>query len=89
MDIGMAIGWFSSTVVFVTQIIQLREQVKKGSKGVSKWMFVGNVIATSGFVVYSYLQNDTIFLTANSIILCGHITGMILTFWQKSHEKKD
>ena len=51
-----ALGWFSSALLLVTIGVQVTKQWRdKTSKGVSPWLFIGQMAASTGFVVYSAL----------------------------------
>src|SRR3954447_20963223 len=53
------IGWASSIILLLTLIKQVYKQWKEGtSEGVSKCLFVGQLIASIGFTTYSYLVGN-------------------------------
>ncbi|MGH7231610.1 MAG: hypothetical protein ACREJU_09670, partial [Nitrospiraceae bacterium] len=46
-----------------TIVTQIYRQWRQGSsKGVSKWLFIGQMTASSGFLAYSWLIHDLVFL---------------------------
>jgi hypothetical protein len=52
-----AVGWVSSAILVLTIAKQVYKQWREGSsEGVSKWLFVGQMAASLGFTVYSWLQ---------------------------------
>jgi hypothetical protein len=44
----------------------------------SKWLFLGQIAASAGFVVYSWLKGDWVFVTTNLLILATAIAGQII-----------
>ena len=40
------IGWLSSIVLLATLVTQIGKQWKMGTKGVSKWLFIGQLAAS-------------------------------------------
>src|SRR5688572_7726834 len=54
-----AVGWLSSALLVATLVHQVRKQWKSGhSEGVSRWLFIGQLAASVGFVVYSALLKN-------------------------------
>jgi MtN3 and saliva related transmembrane protein len=78
-----AIGWISSLVLLATLVKQIAKQWREGTKGVSKWLFVGQVAASFGFVVYSAFQHNRVFVVTNSLILLSAIVGVVI-WWRSS-----
>ena len=76
------IGWASSLILLATLIKQVYKQWKDGTgEGVSKWLFVGQLAASIGFVVYSYLVGSWVFLVTNSLLTINNIVGICLFFY--------
>ena len=74
-----AIGWAASAVLLVTIGRQVFTQWRTGSSsGVSKWLFVGQVTASVGYTVYSYLLRNWVFLVSNIALLCTAVLGQWL-----------
>lgn len=75
------IGWFSSFVLLLTLIRQVKKQwEEKNSEGVSKWLFIGQLIASTGFTAYSYLVNNWVFTVTNGLLTINNIIGIYLYF---------
>lgn len=73
------IGWTSSLILLLTIMRQTYTQWKtKSTAGVSKWLFVGQVAASTGYTVYSYLLHNWVFLTSNIALLVTAIVGELL-----------
>jgi MtN3 and saliva related transmembrane protein len=75
------LGWLSSCILLVTIIQQIWTQWRERStKGVSKWLFVGQTAASAGFTVYSWLVQNWVFVVTNSLLLASAIVGCSLTW---------
>ena len=84
------IGWTSSIILLATLIKQVYKQYKEGTgEGVSSWLFVGQVLASLGFTVYSFLVGNWVFTVTNGILLVNNFIGLGLTFYLKRKNKKD
>jgi uncharacterized protein with PQ loop repeat len=74
------LGWGSSGVLILTLAIQLKKQWReKTSKGVSKWLFAGQVLAETGFVAYSILLKNWVFAATNILLLIENFIGLAIT----------
>lgn len=88
MHEGDWLGWLSSFILLVTIIKQIHTQWKSGTgQGVSPYLFIGQAIATSGFIIYSNMVGSTVFVVTNSVMLLGHVLGMYIT-WRQKHKKQ-
>jgi MtN3 and saliva related transmembrane protein len=66
-------------VLLATICRQVYSQWKsKATAGVSRWLFVGQISASVGFVCYSYQLHNWIFLFSNSAMLITAIVGEII-----------
>ena len=75
-----AIGWISSVLLSVTIAIQIHKQWKeKSSRGVSMWLFSGQVAAELGFVIYSYMLGNWVFVFTNTVLLIENFVGLWVT----------
>lgn len=76
-----AVGWASSLVLAVTITKQVYKQWRdRTSEGISKWLFVGQLVASVGFTAYSFSTRNWIFLTSNSFMVLTNATGLFLYF---------
>lgn len=74
------IGWAASAVLLATLVRQIVTQVRdRSAQGVSRWLFVGQITASIGFVTYSALVGDAVFVVTNACILATAIIGQVLT----------
>lgn len=70
------IGWASSAVLLLTLMRQVYTQWKtQATEGVSKWLFIGQLAASVGYTVYSFLLHNWVFLSSNIAILCTALVG--------------
>ena len=82
------IGWVSSVILVLTIGKQIYKQWKEeSSEGVSKWLFIGQVAASAGFVVYSWLVKNWVFVVTNSMMLLSAVAGLgiVLFHRRRSH----
>jgi MtN3 and saliva related transmembrane protein len=85
MGLQHLIGWSASAVLVVTIGTQVYRQWQQGtSKGVSKWLFIGQMTASSGFLMYSWLIGDAIFLVTNLLLLAGAVAGLGILLWHRA-----
>ena len=74
-----AIGWLSTGILLATLSRQVFTQWKSGATaGVSKWLFIGQMAASIGFTVYSWLLHNWVFVGSNAAILLVAIVGELL-----------
>src|SRR5205085_6151093 len=84
-----AIGWISSLILVLTIGKQVYKQWSEGtSKGVSIWLFAGQIAASVGFAVYSWLVWNPVFIFTNSLMVLNGIAGLAISIHQKKREKK-
>lgn len=75
-----AVGWVASALLLATLIRQVWTQARdKEAKGVSKWLFIGQIAASILFVIYSFLVGNWVFVVSNICILITAIVGQVLT----------
>jgi uncharacterized protein with PQ loop repeat len=73
------IGWASSLVLLGTILIQVRRQWHaRHTEGVSPWLFVGQLAANVGFVVYSALLGSTVFVVTNIVLAFASLAGLLV-----------
>lgn len=81
-----AVGWVSSVILVLTIAKQVYKQWQEGSsEGVSKWLFVGQMAASLGFTVYSWLVDNWVFVVTNAVMLLNGLVGLLIVF---HHRKK-
>jgi uncharacterized protein with PQ loop repeat len=73
------LGWGSSLILLATLIRQVYTQWRSGATaGVSKWLFVGQCAASLGYIVYSFLLRNWVFVSSNIAILITAVAGECL-----------
>ena len=71
-----AIGWAAAAVLLATICRQVYTQWKERStRGVSKWLFVGQLAASTLFVIYSALLENWVFVVTNALLLLTALVG--------------
>jgi len=84
------IGWAASAILVMTILTQVYRQWQQGSsKGVSKWLFVGQIAASSGFFAYSWLIHDLVFITTNLLTLLGAVLGLAILVWHRKTNRDE
>lgn len=80
------IGWIASTILIATLTRQIYTQWKDpDASGVSTWLFVGQITASIGFIAYSWLLKNWVFIVTNSIILLTALVGQWVV-WRKQRK---
>lgn len=73
------VGWFAATVLLVTIGSQVYKQWRSGSvAGVSPWLFTGQLIASLGFLLYSLLLENWVFVVTNTMIAIAALVGKLV-----------
>lgn len=82
------IGWIASAILIATLSRQILTQWRDPDPtGVSKWLFLGQTAASVGFIAYSWLLHNWVFIVTNSLILLTAIAGEIV-FWIKRRRSR-
>ena len=72
-----AVGWFAATILLITMGRQVWSQWNSGSTaGVSHWLFIGQVVASAAFTVYSILLGSAVFIFTNALMLVNALLGL-------------
>ena len=70
------VGWISATILVLTLSRQAYAQWRsRNIQGVSKWLFVGQLAASIGFTLYSYLVGNWVFVFTNFVIFLTAVVG--------------
>ena len=73
------VGWGASLILFATLARQIWVQWKERSaEGVSRWLFVGQLLTSLGFIWYSALVGNTIFIVTNSMLVLTSVVGQCI-----------
>jgi MtN3 and saliva related transmembrane protein len=86
MELADAIGWTASVVLLTTIGRQVYTQWKSGkSAGVSKWLFIGQMAASTGFIIYSLMLKNWVFVVTNIFMLATACIGQFLYLRSKAN----
>lgn len=73
------IGWASSAILLLTIGRQVHTQWRaRSTAGVSRWLFIGQISASCGYVIYSYLLGNWVFLSSNLALLFTAVLGQLI-----------
>ena len=73
------IGWAAAAVLLATICRQVYTQWRERStRGVSKWLFVGQLAASTLFVIYSALLQNWVFVVTNALLLVTALVGELI-----------
>jgi uncharacterized protein with PQ loop repeat len=82
-----AIGWTAAVVLLATIVQQVWKQWRSGdTRGVSKWLFVGQSLASVGFTAYSWHTRNWVFVTVNAALLLSALAGEAI-YWRNRKAK--
>ncbi|MCA1555389.1 MAG: hypothetical protein LC747_01745 [Acidobacteria bacterium] len=85
-----AIGWISSVILVLTIGKQVFKQWKEGSsENVSKWLFIGQLAASLGFTIYSWLVGNWVFVVTNAIMLVNGLAGLFIVLHHRRRERRE
>jgi MtN3 and saliva related transmembrane protein len=80
------IGWTSSAILLLTIGRQAYMQWKAHvTTGVSRWLFLGQFVASAGFAIYSAMLHNWIFLSSNIAILITAVLGQSFYLMNRKH----
>ena len=83
-----AVGWVSSLILVLTIAKQVYKQWREGSsEGVSKWLFVGQMAASLGFTIYSWLVSNWVFVVTNAVMLVNGLAGLLIVLHHRRRER--
>jgi hypothetical protein len=83
------IGWGSSIVLVCTLARQNWKQWSSGSsEGISRWLFVGQTLASTGFTTYSVLVEDWVFVVTNALLLVNGFVGLAIVARNRRRERR-
>lgn len=75
------IGWGSATILLATIGRQVYSQWRaRTMQGVSRWLFIGQLAASTGFVIYSWLLGSWVFVVTNALMLVVAAFGQAMRF---------
>ena len=73
------LGWAASLILLATLGRQVYVQWRECSTaGVSSWLFIGQLTASIGFIGYSLLVDNAVFVFTNTMIALTAIGGQLI-----------
>lgn len=85
-----AVGWISSLILVLTIAKQVYKQWQEGSsEGVSKWLFVGQIAASLGFTIYSWLVSNWVFVVTNAVMLVNGLLGLLIVLHHRRRARAE
>ncbi len=73
------VGWTASAILLATLTRQIITQWRdRDAKGVSRWLFAGQMAASVGFIAYSWMLDNWVFIVTNSLILLTAVVGQVM-----------
>jgi MtN3 and saliva related transmembrane protein len=83
------VGWVSSLILVLTIAKQVYKQWREGSsEGVSKWLFVGQISASLGFTIYSWLVSNWVFVVTNAVMLVNGLLGLLIVLRHRRRARR-
>lgn len=83
------VGWASAIILGITIARQVYTQWKtKSCEGVSSSLFIGQLFASLGFVIYSYLLDNWVFVMTNAFNLVAAMIGQWIFSRNRQASKK-
>lgn len=83
-----AIGWASSSILVLTLFTQVWKQWSDDtSKGVSPWLFIGQLCASTGFLVYSLQIHSWVFVFTNVLAGIAAVLGLLI-LWRHATRRR-
>jgi MtN3 and saliva related transmembrane protein len=81
------IGWCAAIILLLTLARQVfTEWRDRSTRGLSRWLFIGQLTASTGFVVYSWQLGNWVFVVTNLLILATAGIGQWIYLSNKRHE---
>ncbi|ACK52472.1 small membrane protein [Methylocella silvestris BL2] len=73
------VGWSAAAILLLTICRQVYTQWRdRSSEGVSRWLFIGQITASIGFVIYSWLLGSWVFVATNAAMLLTAVAGQAI-----------
>ena len=78
MQMPDLVGWIASAILLATLARQTWRQWREPDpRGVSRWLFLGQIAASVGFVAYSWMLRNWVFIVTNTLILLTAVVGQL------------
>ena len=82
-------GWISALILILTISRQVYKQWRsRSTAGVSSWLFIGQLAASTGFVIYSFLVENWVFVATNIFMLLTAVVGQLIYLANRRREER-
>ncbi|MCA3218545.1 MAG: hypothetical protein ING59_08305 [Burkholderiales bacterium] len=82
------LGWTATAIPLVTIARQVYSQWRQRStQGVRSWLFIGQLAASTGFLIYSYLLGNWVFVVSKAALLVTAALGQWI-FWHNRRREE-
>lgn len=86
---GQVVGWAAGVVLLLTIGAQTFKQWRcRSNDGVSPLLFIGQIVASTGFLIYAVVQRDPVFVATNALMLLSALTGLVI-MWRNDREQSE
>ena len=83
------VGWTASAILITTLARQVYTQATRGNgQALSRWLFAGQIAASVGFITYSWLVRNPVFIVANTLVLVTAIAGQVVYLHNERKARK-
>jgi MtN3 and saliva related transmembrane protein len=83
------IGWCSAFILLTTIGRQVYTQWRtRSTQGLSRWLFIGQLSASTGFVIYSWLLDNWVFVVTNVLMLATAAIGQLIYLRNQQREAR-
>lgn len=83
------IGWAAAVVLLLTISRQVYvEWRNRSTRGLSRWLFVGQLAASAGFITYSWIVDNWVFVVTNFAMLVTAGVGQWIYTLNRRREQK-
>ncbi|MBD3669177.1 MAG: hypothetical protein HUJ29_00245, partial [Gammaproteobacteria bacterium] len=83
------VGWAAGVVLLLTIGAQTFKQWRcRSNDGVSPLLFIGQIVASTGFLIYAVVQRDPVFVATNALMLLSAVTGLVI-MWRNDRERSE
>lgn len=83
------VGWLSSVILVMTILVQVHRQWSEGSsEGVSVWLFIGQGVASLGFLTYSVMIASWVFVVTNATTALASVAGIAIMQLHRRREAR-
>lgn len=80
------VGLASSIILLLTITRQVYTQWKsRSTEGMSRWLFIGQLVASVGFAAYAWMLQNWIFLTTNLMLIVAALVGQLIYVHNRKH----